>query len=89
MTGIVDHNFPAFKAEADRLREQGYEVVNPADLNTPGTPWEVCLRVDIKALCDCDVLVLLPGWQNSAGANLEVHIAHRLKIEIQYARDFE
>ena len=83
MTGIPDYNFHAFNHEAQRLRSAGYVVVNPAEVN-PDTAmtWEQCLRADIKALCDCDTLALMPGWENSKGAHLELHIAHRLGMTI-------
>lgn len=32
MSGYESHNFPAFDAAAEFLREQGFEVVSPADL---------------------------------------------------------
>ena len=33
MTSMPDHNIPAFNAAAKRLREQGYFVINPAELS--------------------------------------------------------
>ncbi|WP_319942079.1 DUF4406 domain-containing protein [Pseudomonas quasicaspiana] len=33
MTGLPDFNFPAFAAEANRLRGLGFDVVNPAEIN--------------------------------------------------------
>jgi hypothetical protein len=83
MSGVPEHNFPAFNAEAARLRALGYEVVNPAEVNPDVTlSWHECLRQDIKLLCDCDTLALLPGWEHSQGAHLELHIAHRLGMTI-------
>ena len=35
MTGIPAFNFPAFDAAAARLRERGYDVVSPAELDSP------------------------------------------------------
>lgn len=85
MTGIVDHNFPAFNAAATKVRALGYDAVNPVDINPDvGTPWAMCLRADIKALCDCDGIVLLPGWEKSNGAQLELHIAHRLQLAVSF-----
>lgn len=83
MTGVPHFNFPAFHAAAWMLRSRGYEVVNPAEINseTDGE-WHQYLRADIKALCDCDALALLPGWEQSKGAHLELHIAHRLGLHI-------
>lgn len=83
MSGLPNHNFPAFYAAADLLRVAGFDPVNPAELNPDtGRQWHEYLRADLKALCDCDMLALLPGWERSEGAHLEVHVAHRLRIEI-------
>ncbi len=76
MTGIPDLNFPAFNAAAKALRAAGFEAVNPAELNPePGKSWQACMRVDIRALMDCDGVALLPGWRTSRGASLERVIA--------------
>lgn len=82
MSGLPDLNFPAFHRAAAELRAKGYEAVNPAEITLdPGASWEACLRADIKALCDCDAIALLPGWMDSKGAHLEVHIAHRIGLK--------
>lgn len=82
MTGLPNLNFPAFHAEAARLREFGYYVINPAEINREGAEWQTCLRADLRAMLDCDTLALLPGWSKSQGAHLEIHVAHRVGIEI-------
>ena len=88
MTGLPELNFPAFHAEASRLRALGFEVVNPADLNPePNTGWHECMRNDLKALLDCDALALLDGWQRSAVVNLEMHIANHVGIQIVIAKE--
>lgn len=87
MTGIEQENRPLFNRAAAGLREAGYEVLNPADLDNLGDnlPWEQCLRRDIPHLLSCDAVALLPGWQMSRGAKLEVLIASRLGMEIYVA----
>lgn len=83
MTGLPDLNMPAFHAAAARLRAAGYTVVNPAEINSdPAADWHACMRADIKALCDCDAIALMPQWGQSKGAHLELHIAHRLGLEV-------
>lgn len=83
MTGLPAFNFPAFRAAAARLRAAGYDAVNPAEINTnPAADWHQCLRKDMAALATCDTLALLPGWQDSDGAHLELHVAHRLGLRI-------
>ena len=88
MSKMPHLNFPAFHAEAARLRALGYQVVNPAELNPdPRTPWHECMKNDLKALLDCDSIVMLEGWEDSQGAHLELHIAHRVGIKVRMARD--
>ena len=85
MTGLPDLNFPAFHAAALHLRGLGLDAVNPAEINPDiGMSWEACMRADIRALCDCDAIALLPGWERSKGAHLELHIAHRLGMAVVY-----
>jgi hypothetical protein len=84
MTGLPELNFPAFHAASAALRARGLTVVNPAEINPdPAAAWDQCMRADIKALCDCDVIALLPGWENSKGAHLELHIAHRIGMKVR------
>lgn len=88
MTGMPELNFPAFHAEAARLRALGYEVENPAEINhEQNASWHECMRKDLAALLTCDALALLDGWTTSAGAHLEMHVAHRVGMEIVIARE--
>lgn len=83
MTGMPDFNRQAFNVAAEALRRTGHTVINPAELNTAdGSTWQACMRVCLKALPDADVLALLPGWETSNGAHLELHIAHRIGIAV-------
>jgi hypothetical protein len=83
MTGLPELNFPVFNAAAAELRRLGLVVVNPAEINPDaGMSWQACMRADIKALCDCDMVALLEGWERSSGAQLELHVAHRLGLDI-------
>lgn len=84
MAGLPEHNFPAFHAHAALLRGQGYEVVNPAELDNAGKTWEGCLRTDLREMCTCDAIALMPGWEASKGANLELHVAHRLGMKVMH-----
>lgn len=74
MTDMPDFNYPAFNAEAARLRALGYDVVNPAE-NPPQASWAEYMRYDIPLLLTCDTLALLPGWHTSKGARMEHYIA--------------
>lgn len=84
MTGLPEFNYPAFHAAASRLRTQGFDVVNPAELDTDTTKeWHHYMRNDIKALVDCDHVIVLPGWEKSRGATLEVFIATQLGMKVE------
>ena len=86
MTGYEEHNFPAFKAAERFLRQYGYEVVSPRELEIletgPRKSWEYYLRRDLKELLTCNHIAVLPGWERSRGASLEVYVGWRLGFEI-------
>lgn len=83
MTGLPDLNFPAFNAEAARLRAEGWEVLNPAEINPDHTmAWPDCMRRDLAALVTCDAIWMLSGHHSSRGATLELHVARELGLEI-------
>jgi len=84
MTGLPDHNFPAFRAAAERLQQAGWEVVNPAD-NFGGRtdlPRGSYLRADVALLLQCDAMAMLPGWADSRGAKLEYLLGRELGMPI-------
>lgn len=88
MTGIDDFNYPAFNAMADKLRARGYEVENPADHGTvAGAVWTDYMAYDLTRLGLCGMIALLPGWEKSQGARLEVLIAERLGMKVVNAHD--
>lgn len=94
MSGIPQFNIPAFDAASWALRQQGWEIVSPAELDEPhiravcmesadgipnavthGGTWGDFLSRDVKIVSDqVDAIVLLPGWENSKGANLEAFV---------------
>ncbi|WP_226493103.1 dATP/dGTP pyrophosphohydrolase domain-containing protein [Hydrogenophaga taeniospiralis] len=83
MSGITDNNFPEFHRWAAALRSTGFDVVSPAEIQEAGT-WELCLRADLSELCTCDGIALMPGWEGSKGAHLELHVAHRLGMKVMH-----
>ncbi|MFL1531690.1 MULTISPECIES: DUF4406 domain-containing protein [Pseudomonas] len=83
MTGIADFNYPAFNDVADHLRAQGFEVENPADHGiVEGAQWADYMAYDLTRLGLCGVIALLPDWEKSQGARLEVLIAERLGMTV-------
>jgi hypothetical protein len=88
MAGFEDFNFPAFNKMADELRALGYEVENPADHGTvEGAVWADYMAYDLTRLGLCGMIALLPGWDLSQGARLEVMIAEHLGMRVVNAQD--
>ncbi len=86
MTGLADYNYPAFNAVAQRLRGLGYHVINPAE-NFGGRPdhpggRSAYMRLDIGHVLDVDAVAVLPGWEKSRGARLEVAVALELGLPV-------
>jgi len=90
MTGIPDHNFPAFNAAAAVLRQAGFEISNPADNGASDAvvvagdrTWADYVRKDLLDMLGCEGLALLDGWHASKGARLEYHVAAELGMPIR------
>ncbi len=91
MRGYPDFNFPAFHDAARWLRHEGFEVWSPAEndesegfdpTKDEALPLRHYMKTDLPAVCDSDLVVVLPGWANSEGAKLEVHVASRCSIPV-------
>lgn len=85
MRGLPDRNFPAFRSATLLLRSLGHEVFDPSeleDINEPLQPLSHYLRKDFRAICDCEEIVLLPGWEKSEGVRCELQIAEYLGMEV-------
>lgn len=79
MVGYPDLNRAAFNEAANKLQRAGFNTLNPLDNGLPGDlEWSDYLRADIKMVCDATAIALLPGWEASRGARLEVATAHGL-----------
>lgn len=82
MSGIDEHNHPAFMRWAKRLRALGVEVFNPAHNGLdPNAQWQEHMRADLTALVRSEHVALLPGWQRSRGAGIEARLAQDLGME--------
>lgn len=83
ITGMIDDNRPAFAAVSATLRSKGWEVVNPHELFNAEVEesWEGYMRKDLAALLTCTHIVMLPGWEQSRGAQLEKLVADAVGIQ--------
>lgn len=90
MTGYPDRNREAFAKAAKSFRDDGWDVIDPA--NQPWPPdvefesieqeRAYFLRKDILALLDVAAIALLPNWFQSIGARVEFAIASALGLDI-------
>lgn len=102
MSGVEDWNFPAFFEAEAQLKALGHEVINPAHndgetveeaLASAGHPerptksWSYYMRRDLPDVLTVDALCVLPGWQSSKGASLEVQVAEAVGIPLLILRD--
>lgn len=93
-TGIADYNRAEFINAATHLRGTGWQILSPVELDDPedgmesGAAGDVlpddvylpglekCLAAMLAARVDA--VIVLPGWEDSRGARLEVETAHGL-----------
>jgi hypothetical protein len=90
MTGLPELNYPAFRAAERDLQAHGYLTRNPVNAErfahaTPGVPrtWQWYMRRDLVMLTLSDGVALLPGWEGSTGAQLEVTVASALDMKVR------
>jgi hypothetical protein len=104
MTGYEDWNFPAFFEAERQLLELGHDPINPAHndgatvqeaLQSAGSPespnnmWSYYMKRDLPHVMEADALCVLPGWQKSKGASLEVTVARAIGLPLYVLRDGE
>lgn len=80
----ADWNYGEFNRVAGLLRRSGRYINNPAEHFGGDTtlPRIQYLRAAVTAVMESDYVVLLPGWEASPGANLEVDIAIELGLPL-------
>lgn len=86
ITDMPNKNIDEFEKYEQKFNNLNFEVINPHKLHSPmqieSFTWSDFMRADIKAMMDCDLVAVLPGWDKSKGANLEVYIARSLAMPI-------
>lgn len=55
--------------------------------NMPDSPFTLaeCMEWDLAMVARADAIILLPGWESSEGANLELHVARKLNKQVFFA----
>lgn len=93
MTGLPENNYPAFRDAASILAKAGYGVLNPVENEKKRTdntrwvvgnraPWSWYMRRSLEQIAVADGMAVLPRWQNSKGATLEVDLALQLGMQV-------
>jgi len=93
MTGFPEFNAPAFHLAHTALMAAGYRVIIPgvdeeyseaelAALAASPANRKKWLRKDIEDILTVDEVWVLPGWEYSRGALLEVHVAQQLGLPV-------
>jgi hypothetical protein len=81
MTGYPQFNYPTFMEAAADLAAEGFVVENPAE-NPEQSSWLNYMRLSLRQISRVDGIAVLPGWELSRGAVLEVHVAHTLGLPV-------
>jgi len=90
ITGIEQEALALFAKAEQFLKAQGHEPINPMALpHLHDKEWHSFMREDIKALCECDAILLLHNWQDSPGAKLEYTVALALGLDVYLEKEIE
>jgi len=91
MCGYPEYNYPAFHQAEQCLEVAGAEPLNPARNAVPpeDAPRHFFLGEAISTMLEANCIVVLPGWQKSRGACLEMLIASELEMPVYDYAIFE
>lgn len=89
MTGYLNYNYDAFHEAAAILRRQGFIVLNPAEHHSGRQDLTRAeyMRGDFFDILGADGIAVLPGWEHSRGALMEILMGASLDLPIFEAYD--
>lgn len=80
---VLEERIWTFTHVAEMVEKWGHHAVNPFDNGLPtGAAYKDHMKADIKMLLDCDAILMLLDWQQSAGAQLELRVAMACGLEL-------
>ena len=86
ITGTDDY-MDRFQAVEERLIAEGYQVLNPASVNSmmpDKTSYEEYMQVCFCLLDMADAIYMMRGWESSEGAQRELNYAYAKRKEVFY-----
>lgn len=85
ITGIEKEAVVLFQKAKKYLEGEGFKVVNPMELpDDHDKSWNSYMKVCLKALNGCDGIYMLNNYKDSKGALLELELAERLRLTVDY-----
>jgi hypothetical protein len=85
ITGIEAEAKILFEEAEKRITALGYQVVNPMKLpHKHDKSWESYMDECLTVLEECEVMFMLPNWQESEGAMIEHAKAEYIGVDIYY-----
>ena len=91
MTGIPEHNYPAFQSATIKLRRLGLKVISPHEIPAPPIKiqdqdklWQYYMDRCMEQMNECQAFVMLKGWPKSRGAMQEFTRAQMEEWEAFY-----
>ena len=89
MSGLPELNYPEFANVTERLRSAGRTVLSPHEIQLTSEPtWVNYMREALAMLLRCENIVMLPGFEKSEGAKIELTLARQLKMRVGYWRGY-
>ena len=85
ITGIRNYR-ERFAAAEIMLREMGWAPVNPAAL-PQGFDRRTYMAMDLMTMLNCPAVVMLTGWEDSAGARIEKALAEYVGLTVYGSLD--
>lgn len=85
MSDVIDFNIPLFQRAANILRERGFNIISPVEMDEAEDvdtvdrarlSWAYFMGRDVSTIIrDCDGIIMLPDWPLSKGSRIEMFVA--------------
>jgi len=90
ITGIEAEARVNFAVAENIVKTLGHAPVNPFKIkHKKDALWADFMKKDIRTLVQCDAIWMLPDWQASKGARLELQIAYKLGLKLFFQSEIK